>query len=227
MMTVQDYLNQHYWDADTLAAKQGLTTCELDRMIEEALIPKPSYVVAGCVITSAAFGDLDAQGANDGAYFHPANSNWIERAQRYSSTQTANALKMLYFDNMANELAAVNRDIYRLADAFDEQARPLQKGLDERITSYWNSFLQGIFGLCVSNPVSEREIVWKEVLQEKLTAVTANGARFENLDLSRSELFALIDAYEHASMPFSPVEYPMSSRKRLVDDLRKKCAAGQ
>lgn len=30
----------------------------------------------------------------------------------------------------------------------------------------------------------------------------------------------LIDAYAAAAMPFSPIEYPRSSRKRLVENLR-------
>ena len=35
----------------------------------------------------------------------------------------------------------------------------------------------------------------------------------------------LIDQYAQASMPFSPLEYARSSRKRLVDDLREKLGA--
>jgi hypothetical protein len=33
-------------------------------------------------------------------------------------------------------------------------------------------------------------------------------------------LLDVIAAYEVAAMPFSPIEYAQSSRKRLVDDLR-------
>ena len=63
--------------------------------------------------------------------------------------------------------------------------------------------------------------VYKEILQEKLSAITNNGSRvnYQNEDLAA--LKKLIDDYANSTMPFSPLEYPRSSRKRLVEDLRK------
>jgi hypothetical protein len=113
-----------------------------------------------------------------------------------------------------------------MADAFDDHGRPIAAGLEARIASYWQSFQQGIFGLCVANPVSEFEITRKEILQEKLTTLTDNGEQYADISIGKEALLLLIDKYEEASMPFSPIEYPMSSRKRLVTDLRLKCTAG-
>ena len=50
--------------------------------------------------------------------------------------------------------------------------------------------------------------------------LTGNGSRVADTEDGKRELLALIEAYARASMPFSPAEYPYSSRKRLVDDLR-------
>ena len=223
-MTVQDYLDRYYWNAFKLAECNELSIVELDQMIVARLIPKASYVVTGAILKSAAFGDLDAQGARDGAYFHPASSEWIRRAQSLPAPQNPDALKQQFFAGIGTELAILNRDVWRLVDAFDDFGQPHAAGLDARIGSYWDSFLAGIFGLCVANPVSEREIACKEILQEKLTALTANGTLYADIDISSPDLLLLIDAYEDVSMPFSPVEYPNSSRKRLIDDLRRKCA---
>jgi len=41
----------------------------------------------------------------------------------------------------------------------------------------------------------------------------------------KARMGVLIDQYAQASMPFSPLEYARSSRKRLVDDLREKLGA--
>jgi hypothetical protein len=62
--------------------------------------------------------------------------------------------------------------------------------------------------------------VKKEMLQEKLTALTANGSDPHPAGFSKNELLQLIDDYASSAMPFSPAEYERSSRKRLVDDLR-------
>lgn len=73
--------------------------------------------------------------------------------------------------------------------------------------------------------LAEAAIARKEILQEKLMALSDNGTR-ERFDASeRRQLLRLIGAYARASMPFSPVEYPRSRRKRLVDDLRARLLA--
>jgi hypothetical protein len=79
---------------------------------------------------------------------------------------------------------------------------------------------RGTFALCVANPISEAHIAYKEVLQEKLAQQSESGAK---MVFSPQEVFAmseLIDRYAAAAMPFSPIEYALSSRKRLVEELR-------
>jgi hypothetical protein len=226
-MTVQDYLDRHYYTAEQLADCCDISVATLETMIAQKLIPQPSYKVMGDILLSAAFGELAAQGAKAGSYFHPASQHWITRARGLPNEQAAETLEKLFYVNMAAELSHLNRSTYRMADAFDDDGRLIAAGLEARIASYWQSFLKGIFGLCVANPVSEFEIARKEILQEKLTALTDNGEQHENMTISKEVLLLLIDQYEASSMPFSPVEYPISSRKRLVYDLRLKCAAGQ
>ena len=223
-MTVQEYLDRHYYTAEQLADYSGVPVTLLESLMAQHLIPRPSDKVAGDILTSSAFGELDAQGAKAGSYYHPSSQQWIARAQSIAGEKAADALEKFFFVNMAVELSHLNHRMYRLIDAFDENGRPLASGLEARIAGYWQSFLKGIFGLCVANPVSEREIAEKEILQEKLTTLTNNGEQCEGILLSRKELLLLVDQYEASSMPFSPVEYPISSRKRLVDDLRLKCA---
>jgi hypothetical protein len=190
--------------------------------------PYPPAIVwvVGDILLSAAFGELDAKGAKAGAYFHPASQYWIVRAQGISGQHIAETLQKLFYVNMAVELSHLNHSTYRMVDAFDDDGRPLAAGLEERIASYWQSFLEGIFGLCVANPVSEFEIARKEILQEKLTTLTNNGTQHDDIAINKDELLSLIGQYEASSMPFSPVEYTMSSRKRLIADLRLKCGVG-
>jgi hypothetical protein len=78
----------------------------------------------------------------------------------------------------------------------------------------------GCFGLCVTNPISEAQIAYMEVLQEKLVRLSENGSRASYASQQLQAMHALIDAYAAASMPFSLVNYPVSSRKRLAEDIR-------
>ncbi|MBX7061561.1 MAG: hypothetical protein K1X52_07865 [Pyrinomonadaceae bacterium] len=92
--------------------------------------------------------------------------------------------------------------------------------VQRKIAEFIPSFLDGTFGLCVADPSTGKGIARKEIFQEKLTRVTKNGSIANPDEMSRDELLELIDAYAKAAMPFSPAERPLSSRRRLVDELR-------
>ena len=58
-------------------------------------------------------------------------------------------------------------------------------------------------------------------------ALRENGAIAAFTPALAARLRALIDDYGAAAMPFSPVEFARSSRKRLVDDLRARLNAAR
>lgn len=124
-------------------------------------------------------------------------------------------------------LATLNLTTWRLPDCFDDTGAAIAEGLRTRTDSAWRYFLNGTFSLCVANPVSEAHIATKEVLQEKLVHLSDDGSKTSYTAQELALLPALIDAYAAAAMPFSPVEYAKSSRKRLVEDLRAKLPAVQ
>lgn len=223
MTPLDRYLSEYFLDFDQLAAASGLSQRQLRQLLAERLIPAASYVVASDTVTSYVFGTLPAPGATPGEYFHPAVLVWIARAEQVIAqvgrAPAHAALQARFVTNMRRALADMNTAIWPLRDAFADDGSMLD-GLHARIESLWEHFLHGTFGLCVANPVSEADIAHKEVLQEKLTALSADGAKREYAETETRALLELIAAYEAAAMPFSPIEYPLSSRKRLADDLK-------
>jgi len=174
-------------------------------------------------LRSCVFGELPAPGAKPGSYFHPAQAAWIARARLAifgGGIEDAEArLRDRFTQRFGAALASHHRSTWRMSDSFDEGGHALP-GLEARTASAWQHFLNGTFGLCVANPLSEAHIAHKEVLQEKLTSLSENGARTRYAPDEAAALRELIDAYALAAMPFAPPEYPLSTRKRLVDDLR-------
>lgn len=223
------YLRRHYWTAEQLAGACGLDIAQLDSLLDDRLVPAPSYMVgADGTLQSAAFGDFPEAGATPGRYFHPGTVAWVARAREALAQADADtaraALEQRFRRNFAAALADLDRNLARLPDSFDDQGLPLPAGLDARTADAWDAFGQGIFGLCVSDPTSEHAIATKEVLQETL------GARRQALAGDRAaagdpgDLPGLIARYARAAMPFSPLEYPRSSRKRLVEDFAAELA---
>jgi hypothetical protein len=107
-----------------------------------------------------------------------------------------------------------------MSDLDNYDGAPLADGLRRRTDTAWKYFLNGTFGLCVANPISEAHIAHKEVLQEKLAQQSEGGEKTVFSPQQIVAMHELIDAYAAAAMPFSPIEYGVSSRKRLVEDLR-------
>jgi hypothetical protein len=225
MTDLDRYLAQYFLNAEQFATDCGIEADELRDLIRRELVSAPSYVVRDGVLYSYVFGAMPAPGAIAGEYFHPAMSTWAVAARYDLSTHgiegASERVRRTFADEFAAALRELNSALYRLADAFDETGEPLTAGLDARVASAWEHFLRGTFGLCVANPESAGTIARKEVLQEELTAMTHNGAKTAFAASELPPLRKLIDAYAAASMPFSPVEYSRSSRKRLVDDVRK------
>lgn len=212
MTAMQAYLDRYYCEAAVVARDCGISIAEVERLVADGVVPKPSYTVFDDRIVSAAFGDLPNDGVVPGRYFAPSQCAWIERARDAAAEAT-------FRECMTAALAKANRLIFRLRDAFDDAGKPTS-GLDARLDAMWTHFISGVFGLCVAGADSEWVIARKEVLQEKLSELTDSGASVDGLD--RDDLSQLIDDYAAAAMPFAPAEYPRSSRKRLVDDLRSK-----
>jgi hypothetical protein len=217
-----------------------LPRSEVSNLIRDRLIPKPSSVVAKSHISSYVFGTMQADGAIDGEYFHPANTAWVAGAWKVVDEVGRRAaydeLKKRFSMNLIHALRDLNGSVWRLRDSFAEDGSVIEGGLLARVDAVWVHFLEGTFGLCVLNPGSEAAIARKEVLQEKLTGLSDNGTKTSFSAEETRTVLETIDAYSKAAMPFSPVEYARSSRKRLVDDLsacirraciRESCIRGQ
>jgi hypothetical protein len=225
MNELDRYLAHHFLQAEQLVMRCGITCDELFRLIDEQLIPAPSYVVSELsALSSFAFGSMEAKGSTNGQYFHPSNTVWVKRAidfiAQFGRAHAAAKLKYQFSTNLQIALADYDRTVWRLKDAYTDTGLIIEGGLTKRADSFWLHFLKGTFGLCVANPVSERAIVHKEILQEKLVALTQNGKKERYSGKEASEILALMDEFAEAAMPFSPIEYSRSSRKTLIDDVR-------
>lgn len=221
MTDLDQYLARHYLDQDQLAAASGLPIAAIDALIDAQRVPAPAYTVTGDgQLHSHVFGALPAPGAKPGRYFHPAQLHWIGLARAGGAD-----LKSGFTDRFATALASLNLSTWRMPDSFDAHGAPIAEGLRVRTENAWTYFLNGTFSLCVANPVSEAHIAYKEVLQEKLTQLSENGKKTRYPADQLPGMRALIADYAASAMPFSPLEYPRSSRKRLVEDLLAQLAA--
>lgn len=225
MSELNTYLEKYFFNAQEFSAACNISGDELRALITAELIPEPSYVVTeSATIKSFVFGEMAAPEARPGEYFHKEATVWVARALAAIASDGQAAaheiLKRTFTENFAKAHKELNASTWRLADSFAENGAVILAGLEIRCATAWKYFLNGTFSLCVAHPSSEAAIANKEILQEKLTALSENGHKKEFTQAEAQMLLPLITSYADAAMPFSPIEYSISSRKRLVDDLR-------
>jgi Family of unknown function (DUF6058) len=210
-MTLDEYLGRYYLNKQQFADACSMDELTLDELIANQLIAAPSYEVKDSKIRSYILGELPAPEATEGQYFHSDMVIWATRVD---------VLRPRFHENFLAALAQLDRSVWRLKDCFADDGSLIPDGYAARFAYTWDHFLHGTYGVCVAHPTAELAIARKEVLQEKLTALTENGTRTDYLASELPELQQTLDDYDRAAMPFSPVDYPLSSRKRLIDDVR-------
>lgn len=204
--SVKAYLDAYFLPKARFAELAQVAPDRLEALIALEAVSQPTYICTGQSIRSAAFGETDIDENVHGEFFRPECARWVEIANCAPAGQERSAV----LDTLRSECRAALREELDNAE------------VEARIDRFLPHFWSGTFGLCVADPSSGAGIVRKERLQERLTQVTDQGINSDSHGLSPREILALIDEYERASMPFSPVEYERSSRKRFVEDLRKK-----
>lgn len=208
-MSLATYLQTHFVDKTTFAALTGISMDRLNQLIAAKAIPSATYSCDGMSVASAVFGTTPIHDAVTGEFFRPECVRWAKIADQAPPGSERTAV----LTELTKELRISLAEHCSSNDA-----------IESKIQGYLPYFFDGTFGLCVADPATGAGIVRKEMLQEQLIELTANGSLFSPVSLSKEQLMQLIDDYADSAMPFSPAEYERSSRKRLVDDLRPKVA---
>ena len=206
-MTLKAYLQTHFVDKPTFASLSGVSLERLDDLIAAKAIPEPTYRCCEGSIRSAAFGVIEIDESLFGEYFRPECARWTRVADRAG-----------HGEERVTVLAELSRELETALQLYFQDSVVIE----ERIRAFLPYFFNGTFGLCAADPSTGAGIARKEILQERLGELTTNGTNPSPVEVSKSDLLQLIDDYAISAMPFSPAEYALSSRKRLVDDLRSR-----
>ncbi|HEX2082901.1 MAG TPA: DUF6058 family natural product biosynthesis protein [Xanthomonadaceae bacterium] len=220
--STQAYLARDFLAQDQLAAAAGIPEPDLSELVDRGLMPSPSYRVEGDTLVSAAFGAIPCAGLMSGHYFHGEMIQWLRLAldtvAAHDAAEAQASLRSQFQRQAATEIALLHRDGLRLAECFDDSGAALD-GLRQRLDDHWQAHMAGIFGVCVRHPGSVAAIVLKETLQTVISRSSDDGKHLPSEPKARMALRSLIERYAEACAPFAPVEYPLSSRRRYLEDV--------
>lgn len=214
-MSMRSYLDERFVGREAFCSHAGISPRRLDAILRAGAAPGPSYIGTGHSLWSAAFGLLPCDEPILGEYFRPECARWASLA--------AAAPEGMERTSSISVLAGELRDT--LSMHIQDPA-----AVEDTVRGCLKAFADGTLGVCVADPSTGHGIAKKVLLQGKLSSLASDGELHLPSGLAEQDVLRLVDEYSAASMPFSPLEYPLSSRKRLVDDLRaavaeRKCPA--
>lgn len=217
---LQDYLNRHYITRNELLAQLGITTTELDSAIAVGMLPACSYRVQNGTVSTAVFGEHPAPGCCAGEYFAPAVAAWYRNSlcQLGSSATGRLPPAELFRRDFIEGYIKSARSNALFSAAYPSLVADSQT-LEQMANDTWGHHCRGTYGVCVIEPDSFERIQCKQAAVKRLADFTGDGARSIYNAEEKNELLRLIESYNSVTMPFSPVDYHKSSRKRLVDNL--------
>lgn len=218
---VLTYLDQFYLDDQAVLTALELSTHELNALLDQQILPAPSYVVRVQRLSSVVFGDLIELPIADTRYFHrgllPEMQRRVLMSQRLGVEVALAEIEQSFRDECEHALRvwhmSTDDQYWPLPDCFDKDRGVILEGLQKRLGDFWRYYQQGVFGLCVSDPSSIAAIVEKELLQEALTQLMDSDAKGHR-DIRQIQ--TLQQRYAKACMPFTTIEFPRSSRCRLL-----------
>ncbi|TXI93530.1 MAG: hypothetical protein E6Q34_05315 [Burkholderiaceae bacterium] len=215
------YLDHFYLDDQVVLTALELSVDELNALLDQQILPAPSYVLRSGHLSSVVFGDLIAMPMPDTRYFHralvPAMQRRVSTVQRLGNAIALAEIEQNFRAECEDALRtwhiSTDDQHWPLQDCFDQDGGVDVEGLQKRLDDFWRYYQQGVFGLCVSDPSSIAAIVEKELLQEALTQLMDSDAK-EHRDIHQVQ--TLQQRYAKACMPFTAIEFPRSSRCRLL-----------
>ncbi|MBN3494601.1 DUF6058 family natural product biosynthesis protein [Vibrio neptunius] len=223
-LPLQDYLNTHYLRRSELAERLSVRAEMLTQLIASGMLPSWSYKVEKGSVYTQVFGQHSAHGCVSDEYFSPCVIDWYHRHRRQfpdyeNIPNLSDQLRGQFLLTFA-ETASANvgfRTVF--AEAVFAEAMNDSDTMQTMAASTWQHHLQGTFGVCVRQPSSVVKLVEKQVAVAALTRITNNGQKNTYTEQERCDWLQWVSIYDQVAMPFSPVDYPLSSRKRLVDDV--------
>jgi hypothetical protein len=222
--TLATYLAENYCSLEDLACGADVSAKQIEDLIDQALVPGCSYeVTSDKCLKSFVFGSIAGAIAPVGRYFAASNVSWIRRALdllNRCGPATAHAQFDAEFEERYVEALRA-----RMVPGEDLPgvSLPNDKVSEETwrsgLASTLKHFRAGTYGVCVRDCDCEDRIARKEIAVERLSCLTNDGTRRNFAAQELSQVRLAICEYNAIAMPFSPLDYPMSSRKRLIAGL--------
>lgn len=208
------YIKMYYLTVDEIAHRTGKDVQAILKLIEEKLLPAPSYTITQRTVISSPLGDRLASEAQ--VDYYPASI--VEFLLREPGPGTEKDLQDTFRASFRKSLESHPDKEYAYGNIFNEEGKLLEAEFEKAFESEWRAYQQGIYGICTKK-ATEEAIVKKEVAVRKLIEFNSKYGSSPLNKTERELLVRLKEEYDSVSSLFAPYQRESSSRGKYLDQI--------
>lgn len=208
-----NYISENYITEDELCNITNISKNELAVLIQNQLVPQPSYTVFRSIrITSPLNDEFESEITEK--YF---SKNCISLIKKNKELRDIAQYKAEFKENFMQHL--INHPHKSFAyDGMFKTSFPEQEKLNEIFESEWAAYCNGIYGICTLHS-TEEEIVKKEIAVKKLIHFNTQLSDKKFTADESEELIKLSEEFNEVAQKFAPYQRKSSSRGKYLDKI--------
>ncbi|WP_316635119.1 DUF6058 family natural product biosynthesis protein [uncultured Flavobacterium sp.] len=209
------YIEDNYLEAEEIIRIMNLNSDKLNQLIEDQLIPEPSYIINSEINISSPLDD-NYRVVTSKKYFPKSILKLIADNILHHNPEK---FKKDFRQNFLSSLKEHQHKTFAYGNTFDENGEIDLVKAEKALEEEWRHFCKGIYGICTlesnEEAIIEKEIVIKRILdfiETKGSVVTQ-----EEINLLKD----LDDEFNKVTSLFAPYQRETSSRGKYLDKLLK------
>lgn len=220
---VLEYLSTHFLTLAQLSQKTGVFQEEILLWIDRKWLPRHSYEVSSYLcVSSGVFGETPLPHTTL-CFYAKGLLPLIERiktlAPKLSQSSLAVMIQESFQTAYQKAFVALEAHWYGFLEYFPFDGHPPGTSFSLYLQAIYQDWLQGHCGICVTHCERAEDIARKDIFQNHLKILTHDGKKEHFSSAEKQQIYFAVQQYRSVAMPFGPHDYPLSSRKKLVDDV--------
>lgn len=208
------YIQENFIESKELCRVTGISYQELEELIKKEFIPNASYKVDSTCKISSPLGDEKV--IFETKKYFPKNITDLIKTNNI--LKTPSALKKMIKAEFTETFVNNTDNKFGYGNILNENGSVNMKKLDLAFEQEWQSYLQGIYGICTLNGTGA-EIAKKEIAVKKLIDFNQKHKDKELTESEKQVFLKLNSEYNEVSNLFAPFQRKNSSRGKYLDKI--------
>ncbi|SHF95138.1 DUF6058 family natural product biosynthesis protein [Flavobacterium defluvii] len=214
------YIVENYIVFEEITKMANISSDKLNELIENKLVPEPSYVINSDITISSSLNDSHKVSI-ERRYFHPSILQLIKDNVENLNPEK---FKRNFKENLLSTLKNHAHKTFAYGNVFDENGNIDNEKIENALEEEWNYFLKGVYGICTLNN-NENAIIDKEIAIKRILNFIEKKSNSLTED-EKIELQELNEEFNKSTSLFAPYQRESSSRGKYLDELLREFDLG-